>query len=180
MRQTQEMCTRGKSLISNAGLSVFYPPDRLLIYWPPLLKRLDCVFLATVYVCNTNRLTWWALLSTWRPLRREGHLFMPACTEGSPDLCVIHPLHSDICPISSQLLHPPHPPALLSPPSRSAGPFTPGAVPRDAGHERGQLADLPEVIVWEKRLEMFGQTELSSQVTHLLHVGVHCIDLHGT
>lgn len=86
-----------------------------------------------------------------------------------PDLCVIHPLHSDICPISSQFLHPPHPPALLSPPSRSAGPFTPGAVPRDAGHERGQLVDLPEVIVWEKRLEMIAQTELGSQVTHLLH-----------
>lgn len=39
-----------------------------------------------MYVCNTNRLTWWALLSTWQPLRREGHLFMPACIEGSPRL----------------------------------------------------------------------------------------------
>lgn len=83
------------------------------------------MFLATVYVCNTNRLTWWALLSTWQPLRREGHLFMPACIEGSPRRVCNRP--SSFRYFSHQLPISPSspPPALLSPPSRSAGPFAP-------------------------------------------------------
>ncbi len=95
-------------------LSVFHPADRLNLL-ASVIKKPSRTFLATMFVCNSNRLPWWALLSTWQP-PREKATFMPSCMEGSPlppkppRLMCNRPPPSDVRPIGSQFLTRPHPP----------------------------------------------------------------------
>lgn len=106
-----------------------------------------------MFVCNTNRLPWWALLSTWQPPRGENHLSCqlvwkdPLSHPKTPDWCVIDPLRSDIRSIGSQFLILPIP--LI--PTAASLQVCWTLHPRSVGHGWGQLVDLPGSVLWGDR-----------------------------
>lgn len=131
-----------------------HPADRLLIYGLLLLKSPARArprvpgHRVCVCVCVTLTACHGGLCFPHDSLQQEKATFhaslygrIASPNQKKPRLMCNRPPSFRHSPHRFPIPHPTHPPISAA---GSAGPFTPGALPRDVGHGWGQLVDLPE------------------------------------